>query len=595
MTGWNGGSLMLPPDARTVLTDVLRPPPGTTLDRALALTYSLDLESALVVPLAFAGQVLRESSDPVAVMEAVRGCADRVDVFCQAGQVTVPQRGSDLLAFLEPVVHLVGRPRPGRLFHPKLWALRFRDETTGDVHARVLILSRNLTADRSSWDVCLRLDGLVGSDRKPTNEPLATLINATLDLAVTPVDARRRRAITELVDDLRKTDWTHPEGVREIAFHVLGVPGGTRPDFTGSRHLAVAPFCNAEGLAVTMPGGGGTVISCQEDLDRLPGGTLDGRTVFVINELAGLPTGEDSQDQSIFTGLHAKLYIIEFGHHARVLLGSANATDAAFGGNVEILAELTGSKARLGIDALLSAERGFGAILEPYDRGAPEEENEDDRALLNLLRDLAAVPLVGEITPDDGVLSLRLTSEAPLPAGDSSVRVTAELVTRRGEAVTLRPGSPANATFTGLAVVDVTPFVVLTARDHRDEALSTVVCATLVGDPAGRFDEVIARQVDTPEKFLRFLALLLGLAGDTSSLFGDGQGGSGTWGMAGGQGVLELLMRALVDRPEQLDDLARLVARLQSTEQGRTVLPPGFTELWQIVDGVRRDLAEVRQ
>jgi hypothetical protein len=37
------------------------------------------------------------------------------------------------------------------------------------------------------------------------------------------------------------------------------------------------------------------------------------------------------------------------------------------------------------------------------------------------------------------------------------------------------------------------------------------------------------------------------------------------------------------------------VARLQSTEQGRTVLPPGFTELWQIVDGVRRDLAEVRQ
>jgi hypothetical protein len=584
---------MLPPDARTVLTDVLRPPPGMTLDRALSLTYSLDLESALVVPLAFAGQVLRDSSDPVAVMEAVRGCADRVDVFCQAGQVTVPQRGSDLLAFLEPVVHLVGRPRPGRLFHPKLWALRFRDETTGDVHVRVLILSRNLTADRSSWDVCLRLDGVVGRDSKAANEPLAALINATLDLAATPVEDRRRRGISELADDLRKADWTHPEGVRELAFHVLGVPGGTRPDFTGSRHLAVAPFCNAEGLAVTVPSRGGTVISRQEDLDRLPDGTLDGRTVLVINELAGLLSGEDSQDQSIFTGLHAKLYIVEFGHQARVLLGSANATDAAFGGNVEILAELTGTKAKLGIDALLSAEHGFGAVLEPYDRGAPEEENEEDRALLNLLRDLAAVPLVGVIEKTDDTLSLRLTSDTPLPAADSTLRVTAELVTRRGEAVTLVPGSAADGTFTGLAIVDVTPFVVLTARDHRGEALSTVVCATLVGDPAGRFDEVIARQVDTPEKFLRFLALLLGLAGDTSSLLGDGHG-HGKWVMAGGQGVLELLMRALVDRPEQLEDLARLVARLQSTEQGRAVLPHGFTELWQIIDGVRHDLAEVR-
>jgi hypothetical protein len=104
---------------------------------------------------------------------------------------------------------------------------------------------------------------------------LATLINATLDLAVTPVDGRRRRGITELVDDLRKADWPRPEGVREDGFQALGVSGETRPDLTGSRNLALAPFCNAEALAETMPRGGGTVISCQEDLDRLPDGTLD--------------------------------------------------------------------------------------------------------------------------------------------------------------------------------------------------------------------------------------------------------------------------------------------------------------------------------
>jgi hypothetical protein len=156
--------------------------------------------------------------------------------------------------------------------------------------------------------------------------------------------------------------------------------------------------------------------------------------------------------------------------------------------------------------------------------------------------------------------------------------------------VTLVAGAPVDGVFSGLAVVDLTPFVVITASDRRGEKLSTVVCAQLVGDPAGRFDEVIARQVDTPEKFLRFLALLLGLAGDATAVLGEGSG-DGTWVTRGGPGILELLLRGLVDRPAQLDDLSRLVERLNSTEQGRKVLPDGFAELWQIIDTVRRELA----
>ena len=581
---------MLPPDARTVLTDVLRPPPGTILDRAVALTYSVDLESALVVPLAFAGQVLRESGDPVAVMEAVRGCADRVDVFCQAGQITVPRRGADLLAFLEPVVHPVRRPRPGHLFHSKLWALRFRTETSDVGYARLLILSRNLTDDRTSWDVCLRLDGVIGKVAVPINEPVANLIERTLELCVMPVDEERRRGIQALVDDLRRVDWERPEGVRELAFHALGVPGESRPDFNGTRHLAVAPFCNDKGLDITVPNRGGTIVSCQDDLDRLSDGALDGVSVFVINELAGIPSEEAGQGQSVLTGLHAKLYVVESGHTARVLLGSANATDAAFGGNVEILAELTGTKSNLGIDAMLSVDRGFGAILEPYDRGVPKEEDPDDLTLADLVRDLAAVPLTATVERADDALAIRLSSQLPLPATAEGFRVTAELVTRPGEAVTLVAGAPVDGVFSGLAVVDVTPFVVITASDRRGEKLSTVVCAQLVGDPAGRFDEVIARQVDPPEKFLRFLALLLGLAGDANAVLGEGSG-NGTWVTKGGPGILELLLRGLVDRPAQLDDLSRLVERLNSTEQGRTVLPDGFAELWQIIDAVRRELA----
>ena len=127
---------MLAPDARVVLLEQLRPPVGYTMDAAVATTFTLDLSAALIPPLAFASFELSGAPDPVAALEAVRACADRLDVFCQAGQMAVPSQPSDLMAFLEPMVHEVRRPRPGHLFHPKVWLLRYRNPS-GDVGYRL--------------------------------------------------------------------------------------------------------------------------------------------------------------------------------------------------------------------------------------------------------------------------------------------------------------------------------------------------------------------------------------------------------------------------------------------------------------------------
>ena len=56
---------MLAPDNRTLLLDVLRPPAGHTLDRAIGTTFTLDLSTALIVPLAFAGFQLDDSRIPL--------------------------------------------------------------------------------------------------------------------------------------------------------------------------------------------------------------------------------------------------------------------------------------------------------------------------------------------------------------------------------------------------------------------------------------------------------------------------------------------------------------------------------------------------
>ena len=173
---------MLAPDNRALLLDALRPPPGYSLDRAVGTTFTLDLETALMVPLAFAGFRFDENPDPIEIMEALRRMSERLDIFCQAGGISAAAWPSDLVALLEKSIHEVRRPRPGRIFHPKVWALRFLDSSDESWY-RLVVLSRNLTASRS-WDTVLWFDGKP-QGRRPIadNAPLGRLLAWLSDLA----------------------------------------------------------------------------------------------------------------------------------------------------------------------------------------------------------------------------------------------------------------------------------------------------------------------------------------------------------------------------------------------------------------------------
>ena len=142
-------------------------------------------------------------------------------------------------------------------------------------------------------------------------------------------------------------------------------------------------------------------------------------------------------------------------------------------------------------------------------------------------------------------------------------------------------------------MTDVTPFLVLRAEASPQLWRSVVVVATLVGDPVGRHDEILARQIDTTEKFLRFLAALLGLTDGAGALLGIGgqrTGASASWQRTG---LFELLVRGLADRPGAVADLDRLVERLAATDRGGAVLPDGFLPLWMTVRGALSRLEKV--
>lgn len=599
---------MLEPDSRVVLMDQLRPPVGYRLAGAVATTFTLHLSTALVPPLAFASHEMRTRPDPISALQAVRSCAERVDIFCQAGQIAVPATASDLMAFLEPMIHPVVRPRPGSLFHPKIWFLRYITDGGQDVY-RLLCSTRNLV-DSAAWDAVVSLDGVLTDEGQAVNEPLAAFLRQLPDWAVTALPAERRDRIDDLAERAARVLWTPPENVSSVMFHALGVPGVTPSlDFSGYRHLVVSPFCNVEGVGRVTAGNTRDValVSRVEELDRLDADFLaqvrrpGDEAVFALDPLAGLGMALEQETDgasatgapatSELTGLHAKVIVAERNRgETHAFVGSANATSAAFGGNVEFVVELVGRSQRLGVETLMRRGEGrdptFRDLLQPYRRGESvlPEDDEALRELENVLRTLAAVACrVAVETGEDGY-TLHLTSENVfnVPPGHT---VILGILTRPGLSVSLTGASTVDVRFGGVPLPDVTPFVTLRVTDGMGLTLSTVIHAPLANDPPGRLDEVLARQVDTREKFIRFLALLLGL-GDQSALAVTGTAvDAGGWitGLPGRSGIFELVLAALADRPESLVDLDRLVTRLQTTEAGRGILPDGFDAFWSTV------------
>lgn len=596
---------MLAPDSRALLLDALRPPPGYSLDHAVATTFTLELESALMVPLAFAGFRFEEQPDPVEVMQALREMSTRFDVFCQAGAISDRRWPSDLLALLEDVVHDVRRPRPGHIFHPKVWVLRFLDQSRSPSY-RLLVLSRNLTADRS-WDTILWLDGSPGEDSRAGNAPLSHFIDSLPDLAVTSLPAGRRAALTSLAGELRLVDWDLPQGAREARFHTIGLPG-SRPFaveeiFSGQRALVISPFVRAGALQrLVRPEAGqaSVLVSRGEELAALPPETLEPLDAYELDPTASLSVdddGTDDTDQAFLTRLHAKLFVVERGRCAHLFVGSANATDAGLAQNVEFLCELVGSVGTLGVDALVGDDARLRAMLTPY--VASESQGEDDsspdgRALEGLLLDIAGgSPFRTTVREEPAGWAAHVTADAALPRFPEGADVSIGPHNRPIETHGLRSAEPVDVRFPPRELADLTPFLRLTVRQTvKGEALerSTIICSRLEGAPSERFDQILARQIDTPEKFLRLLALLIGFAargGDAAAVAGDG---SGSWAAGAGQGVLELLARALSENPESIDHLETIVEQLRRSPSGRAVLPEGWDEVWEPALEARRAL-----
>lgn len=605
---------MLEPEDRRLLFESLRPPEDYELDRAIGTTYSLDLLALLTSPLAFAAFESEDGADtsrldPVAMLQTLRRHASRITIFCDAGRIQVPAKSQLLYGYLEQSVIEVSAPEPGGVFHPKLWALRYTSKADRSTRYRVVVLSRNLTFDRS-WDTVLTLDGAV-SDRTlgyARNRPLADFIAALPELAKQkPLPRSVRESIDTFERELRLVEFELPDGFEDCSFWPLGIEGYRAWPFRErvDRMMVISPFISESVLKRLAHDNKHNILISRPDsfdsLDRKSLGSYSPIYEFKpdadLDAYVGDESDEEVTEQPLLRGLHAKLYIGDAGWDARIWTGSANATDAAFARNVEFLVELVGKKSRFGIEACLERKKGvpnFVDLLQllPATPGlnAPDLEQEALDALAEQIRKQIAITRMIARIEADGASLFRVQ----VRTADSSILKRSPHTTIKCRPITLGEGAKALVAhdsdilveFSGLSFEALTSFYafeLVVKKDQRSTSQDFVLNLQLEGVPEDRDQRILTTVLRDRAQVMRFLMLLLAW-GD--HLLGGGsdwtqQSTDSNWGIFGTGGELfEAMMQAIVRSPDRLDEVARLITDLSASEGGAALLPDGFEKIW---------------
>lgn len=613
---------MLETNNRRLFLESIRQPDGYELDHVVGTTYSLDLVTLLTVPLTFTMLDWQDANgkprlDPLLLLEALRRNAERLSIFCQAGQIYVPKQHRVMYAYLERAVIEVGAPSEDGVFHPKVWVARYTSKT-GPVRYKLIVQSRNLTFDRS-WDVILCLDGEL-QDRHNAyakNHSLGNFVQALPHLAVRSVSDHHKDKIEQMQYEIRRVKFEYPDGVDDVAFWPLGIAGHRTWPFEHARvdrMMVVSPFLTASSLdRLGSRGKQNILVSRQDSLEKMTPADL-GRYehVHVLMDDANPEPMEQPGDTNEASavredgviagtqhdGLHAKIYAADAGWDASLWVGSTNATHQAFHANVEFLVELTGKKSRIGIDALLGKpddKWSLAHLLAPYSNSSEDDVLESEEVLGDLevaRRTLAGLQWKIDISDFEDEGFDLVIGAAGLPAGlPDDIEIHCRPVSLQDlhfKAISPSTGFPVTVTFTGLSLESITTFIAFRVlHTATDEQADFLVNAELINEPEGRREGLLRAMLRNRNDVLRYILLLLSegsvdrfteamLAASSEAFTVGASDSAGLFDIP----LLESLLRTLHSQPEKLKQIQHMVEELRATG-GEHLLPDGFLAVWE--------------
>jgi hypothetical protein len=399
--------------------------------------------------------------------------------------------------------------------------------------------------------------------------------------------------VTSLLTSVAGVSFAPPAGFDDVRFWPLF---GDRPDpmkaIEAQAALVISPFATTGRLAELAPAASRRAFVTRPDtLDRLGAKALERwHDVFVLHsEAVEDPDGE----VSVLSGLHAKVHVFDEGTTRRIFTGSANATSAAFGKNVELIVEMTSQRAATRVERLLAESTGeptLRALLVPRRPTNPEpaaktpEDLEAER-LEELARRLAAGNATARAMQGvDGSWSAEF--ELPVPADANLAptdRLRARLVTagRLWQNIVCVEGA-ACASLPAGSTSSLTSLVALELRgDPRVDVppRTFVVVASLLDAPKDREQQLLLDLVPNAEKLLRLLFMLLAdgregadAAGSVRQIIGAAAAGDHN-GRVPDLPLFENLVRTFGREPQRLGAVRSVIDQLRSTPRAASDSP----------------------
>jgi hypothetical protein len=588
---------------------LLIPPEGFTLAEAVGTTYSLDLDALVSIPVAlyFSHSLdVDAAKNLVPLLEAIRRAGTRVRVFCQQGQIKVPASRHRLYAFLEPCVVEV----PHRLdssFHPKVWVLRYADGDSA-VRFRVIILSRNLTFDRS-WDVAFAMDGETpvdpGAGRNRNTRPLVDFLAHLYEKVPAP------EWWDPFLESLARTPFRLDlDSFDDFEFLPVGF-GKYRSSSLFENRLydelvILSPFVTERALELarnhcrTQP----ELFSRETELRNLTPKSLQEWTVWhLAPEAVAGETALDAEDAGGASDvqdqdLHAKVYCYKQGWDAHLVLGSLNCSSRGLFKNTEFLIRLSGKDSRMGPaklkGQLLSED---SRLFERFDPGQSKETDEEKaqreiEARLDRKKSEMLIGMKMEAKAQkqpDGNFAIHAVLDSQVVTGDSELALDAWFFPHESQAERMDLGGITGWTVANVAEMDLCRLLILKLQ-HRPTGLAIrfAVQTDILGIPEGRDGRIFRHLISNSANLLKYLSFLLaenpwdeiGFE-DVDGTKGDPAGGLTVGGS--GANLYEDMLVAASRNPEKLGSIRDVLRRLEAEgEDAKAILPPDLVSMWHV-------------
>ena len=581
--------------------EILMPPVKHELTHAVVTTYSLDLYALLAIPLAlFYSKVLDGSFEETRldVLESIQKTADTLSIYCQKGKIKVPRKYNWLFAYIDDSIHQIIPPDHVSSFHPKIWVLRFKGPQ--GIRYRVIVLSRNLTFDRS-WDVALYMDGTLEKRTYLANKPLLDFLNYLFNERSVP-------GADTLLKELSRVKFEDIDGFDRLVFRPIGFDGfktyvNPLEGRSFEKLLIMSPFVDRTTLNKLNNNspGGKTLISREEELQKIPAKALEGyETYFLSKRIVEGETMEELEEAGLEPQrqqLHAKIFIGEHENRYFWFLGSANCTDPAFTRNTEFMIELSGESPLIGPDHMKSllidpeGEASVFEVYEPNDNGTVDDESENvNQMIRKVIHGLIKVPFRGKIIPREKTANydISLIIDMKKKVWEDAISVKVALLSLDANFQSVLPDRKNELLFENLSEVELSRFVIVNIYYKEEHEVSFLIKME-IDLPETRKNKIFKSLISSRESFLKYLVFLLS---DNpyleDSVLGNGQreGGSGDSSREGFPDIpiFEHLLTSASRNPDKLKSVDRLVRRLMDddTEGSERILPEDFNEFWDI-------------